>query len=367
MAITRVSAALVAAAPASSVDSKQWTAPTSTAFARSSVEEPHAARRKAILAAHPEIRELFGPCWRTKYTVVAVVALQFAAASFARTLPLGQLLLLAWALGGLLTSNLFLAAHEVSHNLAFEEPRLNKVLGLVANAPIGVPFSIAFAKYHREHHHFQGEQGVDCDLPHPTEALLVQSAGSVGKALWMSTQLLFYALRPLIVRPKAPGFWDVVNLLTVIAVDVAVWTSPLLGPRALMYLLLSILLGGGLHPAGAHFIAEHYMWPADAATEAAKSDLQKADDAAAGLGAAQETFSYYGPWNVVTYNVGYHNEHHDFPRIPGTRLASVRAAAPEFYDSCRHHTSYSAVILAFVFDARVGPFSRVVRAGKKNE
>ena len=357
---TEVAAAAPDGAPA-------WRAASSSAFARSAVAEPHTARRKAILAAHPEIRALFGPCWRTKWTVLAVVSLQFAAASFAKDLPVPQLLLLAWALGGLLTSNLFLAAHEVSHNLAFEDARLNKVLGLVANAPIGVPFSIAFAKYHREHHQSQGEQGVDCDLPHPTEAFLVQSAGPLGKAVWMSTQLLFYALRPLLVRPKAPGFWDGVNLLTVVAVDIAVLTSPLLGPRALLYLLLSILLGGGLHPAGAHFIAEHYMWPADTATEAAKSERQKADDAVAGLGAAQETFSYYGPWNVLTYNVGYHNEHHDFPRIPGTRLAGVRAAAPEFYDSCRHHTSYTAVILAFVFDHRVGPFSRVVRASQKAE
>ena len=59
--------------------------------------------------------------------------------------------------------------------------------------------------------------------------------------------------------------------------------------------------------------------------------------------------------------MGYHNEHHDFPRIPGTRLAAVRAAAPEFYATLRHHTSYSAVIFAFVFDSRMGPFSRVVR------
>ena len=49
--------------------------------------------------------------------------------------------------------------------------------------------------------------------------------------------------------------------------------------------------------------------------------------------------------------------------MPGTRLAAVRAAAPEFYAKLRHHTSYCAVIYAFVFDARVGPFSRVTRGG----
>ena len=63
--------------------------------------------------------------------------------------------------------------------------------------------------------------------------------------------------------------------------------------------------------------------------------------------------------------VGYHNEHHDFPSIPWTRLPALRALAPEFYDNIPSHPSWPMVIVNFIRDKEVGLFARGKRLAKK--
>lgn len=308
-----------------------------TDFHWSETDEPHASRRKAILAAHPEIKELFGPDPCAALKIAGVVILQISIAVLVRDAPWLFILVLSYAVGAFCNHNLFLAIHELSHNLALRQPYQNKLLGLLANLPIGVPMSITFQKYHLEHHTSQGVEGVDVDIPSRVEGYYVTN--TLAKLLWVSLQLFFYALRPVITNPKPPGPWDALNVLVEVSFDAALVAC--CGWRPLGYLLLSTFVGGGLHPMAGHFIAEHYVFAP-----------------------GQETYSYYGPLNALAWHVGYHNEHHDFPRIPGYRLHRVRQIAPEFYDNLKSYDSWTMVIFNYITDPTIGPFSRVMRKQK---
>ena len=66
----------------------------------------------------------------------------------------------------------------------------------------------------------------------------------------------------------------------------------------------------------------------------------------------------------MSYNVGYHNEHHDFPQIPQTRLHKLREIAPEYYENMYQHTSWTWVLYKFFTDPNMGPWSRVHRLNR---
>ncbi|KAF5392668.1 hypothetical protein D9757_000931 [Collybiopsis confluens] len=303
-------------------------------------EEPHRSRRTAIMKAHPEVTKLMGHEPLTKYIVVGVVSLQLLLAVALRHTPVfsSTFILCAYAIGGTANHNLFLAIHEITHNLAFPGVWPNKALAVFANLPIGIPYCAMFKRYHIEHHKFMGQDGIDTDLPTRLELLLLNNV--LGKVFFATFQILFYALRPGFVRSQKLTTWHICNFLAQLAFDYLFIRA--FGIKPLIYLLASSFFAGSLHPCAGHFIAEHYLWD----------------------GLEQETFSYYGPLNWLAYNVGYHNEHHDFPSVAWTRLPALRAMAPEFYDTLPSHPSWPMVIVNFIRDQEVGMFARAKRLAK---
>jgi sphingolipid delta-4 desaturase len=287
-----------------------------------------------MLLEHPEIKRLYGPCPRTKYICAALVVAQLATAYALKDASWWWIVVVAYVFGGLLNQALLLAIHELSHNLAFQKPWANRVFAVFINLPVGVPVAETFRYYHLLHHVHQGHERLDTDLPTELEGRLVR--GRLGKLIWLFGQGFAYALRPLFVHPKRPSAAEVANVAIQLAFNAAIFHF--WGGKALAYLPISSLIVMGLHPIAGHYISEHYVFRE-----------------------GQETYSYYGPLNRIAFNVGYHNEHHDFPYIPGSRLAELKRIAPEYYEPLFHHRSWTNTLWQYLTRPNLGGYSRVKR------
>lgn len=254
-------------------------------------------------AKYPAIKALMRPDPYLKWTVTAMVLAQLLACWLAQGLAWRWLFFWAYAFGGCVNHSLTLAIHDISHNTAFGtgRPSRNRWFAIFANLPVGLPYAASFKKYHVDHHRYLGGDGLDVDVPTYFEGRLFCTPAR--KLLWLALQPFFYTLRPLCVHPKAMTRMELCNTLVQLAADATIYA--LWGLKPMVYLLASSLLGLGLHPISGHFVAEHYMF------------LK-----------GHETYSYYGPLNWITFNVGYHMEHHDFPSIPSCNLPLVGGVRP---------------------------------------
>lgn len=312
-------------------------------FLRSNAPEPHRARALQILRAHPGVRDLFGRNPLTAWICIGVVALQVAIAYAMRGAPWWLILPVAWGLGAFASHATFCLYHECAHQLVFRKFWKNQLLGIFTNLPTLLPSYAGFRIYHLKHHQYQGDYDLDPDLADRWEARFIGHSW-MGKAFWLALFPFFQCSRSIRFRNRIPFFnrWLVLNLALQTAFNVALFVT--FGPRAFAYLVLSFFFSVGLHPLGARWIQEHFV----------------VDEA------SQETYSYYGPVNRVAVNIGYHNEHHDFPYIPWNRLPRLTALAPEVYGSLYSYRSWWRLLLRFVRDPRISLWSRVTRDGQQN-
>jgi len=304
-----------------------------------SYQQPHPQRSRAISTAYPHVRALNGRNPWTALIAVGVVGLQVALAASVGHLGLSYwwaALLLAYAVGAFANHCLYVVIHDATHRLIFRSRAANMLVAIFADMPNVMPTAIGFSIYHLKHHAHQGDHGRDADIASHWEARLIGSR-AYRKALWLLLFPLFQLSRP----PRLKGIaavnrWSILNALAALAFDTAIVTA--FGGNALLYLAASWVFSIGFHPLAGRWIQEHFT-----------------------LDPQQETASYYGPLNRVALNVGYHNEHHDFPAVPWNRLPRVRALAPEFYDALKTPPSWTGLWLAFLLDPRYSLYSRVLR------
>ena len=291
-----------------------------------------------MLQEHPEIRSLFGHDVRTAWITYGVVAGQLVIAYVMSRVGSWPLLVAtSWLVGAFGAKWSGVAIHESSHNLVYRTRRANLVFSIVANIPVLVPSAIAFRRRHADHHAHMGIRGLDNDLPTRMEERAVGTSAK-RKLLWLTLYVFFGTLaRGFLNKPTR---WEIANVLVQAIADVALYR--VVGPLGIAYLALSIFFGFGLHPVAGHFIHEHYLWDSE-----------------------QETYSYYGPLNKVTLNLGYHVEHHDFPGIPSARLPELHALARPHYASLVSHDSWTGVMWRFVKDSSLGHHSRFTREKRR--
>jgi sphingolipid 4-desaturase/C4-monooxygenase len=231
-------------------------------FLWSTLDEPHASRRKQILAKYPQIKSLYGHDEMFKYKIGLVLLIQYSLAYYFRNQvsfpfwnssssgdaggsgkqPWWVFWAVAYVVGGTCNHGCMMAIHEMSHNLGFKTPKLNRWFAVLANTPLGIPSAAAFKRYHMDHHKYQGVDGIDVDIPTAAEGRIFQS--TLLKLLFVCFQMCFYALRPVLVAPKSPGIAEAMNTGVVFGVDallVYFW-----GPGALLYWLVSTLFGMGV-------------------------------------------------------------------------------------------------------------------------
>jgi sphingolipid 4-desaturase/C4-monooxygenase len=309
-------------------------------FIYSDTSEPHRIRTRQILKQHPDVRKLIGKNPTTFFFIVLLVGLQIGGAWFLADKPWWAVFVAAYLVGAFADHALFVMIHECAHKLLFKNPTANRLAGIFANIPQIFPSSVSFERYHIKHHSFQGIHELDADLPNRWEAKLINNY-FIGKAIWFLFYPLFQAFRVARLKEIKPfDGWIALNWAVQIAFSVAIWT--LLGPKAFVFLLASFFFSVGLHPLGGRWIQEHYLTHNH----------------------EQETYSYYGPLNTVAFNVGFHNEHHDFPSVPWNKLPLIKQTAPGYYDSLASHKSWTKLFLRFLFDRELSLWSRIVRKNR---
>lgn len=249
-------------------------------------------------------------------------------------------LLLAATIGPYCDATVLAIMHEATHFLIFPNRRpLNRIFSIGVNCVMVMPISEIFRQHHWAHHSGLSDPARDVDIPYPFEVDLVGNSPG-RKALWLAFNMIILPARAMSRLPVLVDRFLVLNWVACISFGASAFF--LGGLRSLLYLVLSTLASQGLHPANSRQLEEHLY-------DGSSRDVQE------GGGNESGTYSYYGIANLWTLNVGYHQEHHDFPAVPQSLLPELRKrAGKQWYPDARAFERRGiSTITNFIFNPNI--------------
>ncbi|HZN36708.1 MAG TPA: fatty acid desaturase [Pirellulaceae bacterium] len=319
----------------------------------------HRERAKAMLKAHPEIKSLFGNDPATAFWCLAAASTQLGIAVAVGYAPWWVMLLAAWLVGSSINIMLFQLGHECVHGLVFQRKSWNRVMFTLTTLPMFLSGHHTWWEEHLVHHNDMGAKKdfitrrrsyflatrltSPLVVPYSLLMLVMQVLRSTLGLLMYCGGLLLGHFKP---TPRTLAVLADEHLVSGYRKDGSeMWAVcyPLLnlttcgmllllgGWQSVAYLLASqAFFTGFLHPYCLGWVLgiSHFH----------------------GARRYQPTASHYG-WliNLLSFNAGYHVEHHDLMTIPWRQMPALRRMAPEFYDNLEPIRSYTWLAMQFVF------------------
>ncbi|MEM8680399.1 MAG: fatty acid desaturase, partial [Planctomycetota bacterium] len=298
----------------------------------------HRERSKAILQAHPEVKQLFGRHVGTAAWCISFAVAQLLLAALLWNQPLWLIVLASYVVGSWINICLFNLAHDCNHGLVFKKNLSNVWLFTFTSLPMFLPGHHTWWIEHHMHHNDLGSPkdfvkrrrnflaltrsrvlfviqdgpiykmltALSTPLLHPYSLLMVVTQAlrtGLGLLMYLG-QLLTFRVTPNRFTLSVLGdehlvaayqryrleWWAVVySTLSLAMMGILFWLG---GWKPLLYLLLSqIFMTGFLHPLNFGLILSNSHFNEHATY--------------------QPTSSYYGWLNKITFNFGLHTEHHD--------------------------------------------------------
>ena len=314
----------------------------------------HYAFRNQILAAHPQLRRLYGAEPRQLLMVVLLLTARWGLAWALADAPLLLIGALACTVGCWLVHGLGTYAHEQAHRLIVaREPAASAVDLLIECGMTSFGKMVAYQYRHVNfHHRYLGDYEWDSEVRDLCAHVVVVEAADRAALASRALQLLegtlavvlpagglvaqdvAEALRGVILPDVSasdaarkqrfalpPNVERKANWFAAASLGCYLLTWWLWGWRAMLFALWSLSVKASRFDV--------IGWGQDMAEH-------NADDAA-------PTNSTYTLWNLLFSNTGYHNEHHTFPSVPGCRLPEITAAAPEAFKPTENPTPWAVL------------------------